>query len=360
MPRRLAALLCLALLGGCTTEEAGRNAVPPAPVHVAPVERGNISRDIDAVGNVRASASVAITPRVRGEIVAVNFTEGNEVQAGESILEIDPRPYAAILAERRANLAKAQAQLQKARRDRSRFGKLAQEGYISRESYDQTVTDETMLAATVAADEAALRQAELDLSFCSITAPISGRIGELKQHKGNMVKESDSAPVCTIDTISPCYVTFSLPEAHLPALLALMREKGLKVTATPIGGKPETGSLTLVDNNVDVKTGAIRLRATFENNAKNLWPGQFVEIRLPLGAIEDTLIVPTRAIQTGRDGAFVYVIGPENKASYRKVAILLERGDKSAVKADLKAGDMVVTEGQVRLGPGAPVQIVGQ
>lgn len=348
----------LCLLCACTNDDPGKSAAPAAPVHVASVERGDMSRELDAVGNVRASASVAITPRVDGEIIEVNFTEGEEVKAGQTILRIDPRPYAAILAEKNANLAKSRAQLQKAKNDRARYARLVQDGYISREAYEQTATDEAALIATVAADQAAARRAELDLSYCSIQAPISGRIGELKMHKGNMVKDNDTGPVCTIDAISPCYINFSVPEAHLSDILAYMKQGELTITAKPIGGRPETGIVTLVDNSVDTKTGAIRLRATFENKSKNLWPGQFVEIKLPLGAIKNAIILPSRAIQTGRDESFVYVVDADGKAIYHKVAKLLDQDGKTAVAADIQPGDRVVTEGQIRLTPGASVLLL--
>lgn len=346
-----------ALIGACSGDRKPE-AAPPAPVRVAIVERGNMTHKLEAVGNVQPSASVSITPRVDGEIVAVNFTEGQEIKAGESILEIDPRPYAATIAEKRANLAKSRAQLRKAQRDRARYGKLVRDGYISQQAYDQTETDAESLHATVEADIAALKRAELDLSYCSILSPITGRIGELKMHKGNMVKNNDTGSVCTIDTIAPCHVFFSVPEAHLPAILDHSGKGSVIVTATPIGGVAEEGKLTLVDNSVDMKTGSIRLRATFENTQGRLWPGQFVEIRLPLEDYQNELIVPTQAIQTGRGESFVYVVDREGKADYRKVHRLLEQNGKSVVRGPLYPGEQVVIEGQVRLAPGSPTHIL--
>lgn len=343
-------------LCSCSGGDASQTAAPPAPVRLAFVEQGDMTRNLEAVGNVRASASVAITPRVDGEIVAVNFREGQDVKAGESILEIDPRPYAAALAEKKANLAKSRARLDKALRDRARFGKLVRNDFISREAYEQSVADAAALAATVSADEAAARQAELDLSFCSVRAPISGRIGELKIDRGNIFKSASGEPVCSISAISPCYASFSVPEAYLPAILEYSRKGSLPVTAIPTGGTAETGELNLVDNSVDTKTGSIRLRAFFENTDRRLWPGQFVEIDLPLGVIENVLIVPTNAIQRGREESFVYVVGPDNRAEYRKITKLLEHDGKTAVRGNLRPGEKVVTEGQIRLAPGSPVQ----
>lgn len=352
----LPVLALLTFLGACGGEDATQMGVAGAPVRTAKVEKGDMLRSIQAVGNVEASASVAITPRIKGEIIAVNFTEGENVLAGESILEIDPRPYRAELNQQQANLAKSRAQLHKARADRVRFGKLGRKGYISKETYEQAVTDAAVLEATVNADEAAVSRAELELSYCSIIAPISGRIGELRLHKGNMVKDNDTGPVCSIDTIAPCYIAFSVPEAHLPAILDYLGKGKVKITATPIGGKPSEGVLTLVGNQVDTKTGSIRLRGTFQNEDKRLWPGQFTEIKLPLGQLRDQLIIPSRAIQTGHDQTFVYAVGTDNKAELRKIRVLLDLDGKSAVEGELAPDEKVIVEGLVRITPGTLVR----
>lgn len=344
---------CLAACGGEPVKQMSR----AAPVHVATVEKGSLTRSLNVVGNVQASASVAVTPRVDGQIVEVYFTEGEEVKAGQPLLKIDPRPYAAELAEKKANLAKAEAQLLKAEHDRKRFAQLVASGYVSREAFEQTVTDAATLKSTVKAAKADVDVASLNLSFCNITAPISGRIGELKMQKGSMVKDNDTGPIATIDTIRPCRVVFSIPEIYLPAIQEQMRNDRLKVSARPVGGQREQGIVTLLDNNVDTKTGAIRLRGEFANAESRLWPGQFVEVQLPLGVLAESIIVPTRAIQTGRDETFVYVVRPDNTAAYRKVKILFENEGKAAVSGELQEGEMVVTDGQVRLAPGLPVKI---
>lgn len=348
--------ISLLLLCGCQSDSV-KNVAPHAPVHVAAAEEGSLTRAIKAVGNVQASASVDVVPRVAGEIVEVNFREGDEVKAGQTLLRIDPRPYAAALSEKKAMLAKSQAQLAKAERDRRRYGQLVGEGYVSREAFEQTATDAAALRATVRADAAAVDVAALDLAYCDIKAPISGRIGELKMQKGAMVKQSDNSAIVSIDTIAPCRVRFAVPEAHLPAILERMRQGPLPVGAAPRGGKPAEGYVTLVDNNVDTRTGAIPIRAEFANNDRSLWPGQFVEITLPLGDIENAVIVPARAVQTGRDESYVYVAGDDGKAEYRKITPLFSSGGKSAVEGDLRPGEKVVTDGQVRLAPGMAVRI---
>jgi len=354
---RLYILFACCILCACQSDNV-KNTAPPAPVMVDSVTRGAITRTLNAVGNVEASATVDIIPRVNGQIMNVYFKEGDDVREGQPLLQIDPRPYAATLAEKKAQLAKSEAQLAKAEHDRRRYGQLVGSGYVSREAFEQTATDAAALRATVRADRAAVDLAALDLAYCDIKAPISGRIGALKMQKGNMIKTGAAESIVTIDAITPCRVNFSVPEPHLPAVQDHMRNGDIAITAIPHGGQPETGRVTLMDNSVDTRTGAIRLRGEFENARRNLWPGQFVEIKLPLGEIEDALLVPSRAILAGRDESYVYVVGPDNKAAYRKVQVLFEADGKSAVAGPLEAGEKVVVDGHVRLAPGVAAQII--
>lgn len=353
----LIATLCLTALWACSGEGERVKGPPSAPVHVTPVAKADVPRVLSAVGNVRASATVGVSPRVTGELVDVRFTEGQEVEAGAPLVLIDPRPFEAALRERRAVLAKSEAQLAKANDDRRRYGKLVDGGYVSREAYEQTATDAAALRATVQADRAAVESAALDLAYCTVTAPIGGRVSALNVDKGNMVKASDATPIVTIDTLAPIYVTFSVPEAQLPLILERMAEGEVAVTATPTGGRPETGRLTLVDNSVDTRTGTIRLRAAFDNPWRRLWPGQFVQVALPLGVAKEALVVPSRAVLAGRDERYVYLVDADGRAAYRKVAPLFEH-EGSTVLEGLKEGDRVVLDGQVRLAPGVPVKIL--
>lgn len=346
------------LIVACSSNDQGHKGIESAPVRVAKVTQESTPRLLRAVGNARASASVGIVPRVAGEIMAVRFNEGQDVVEGQPLIEIDPRPYHAALQEKKGILAKSEAQLAKARDDRRRFGKLVDNGYVSQEAYQQTATDAEALRATVAADRAAVENAALDLAYCTLKAPISGRIGALQVDKGNMVKSGTSDPIATIDAITPIYVTFSVPEANLPVIQKQMESGMVKISATPTGGEPQSGFLTLVDNSVDTRTGTIKLRGHFPNQDRRLWPGQFVEVLLPLGVAENAIIVPSRAVQTGRDESFVYVVNNDGRADYRKVKQLFEHDGKSIVEADLKPGENVVIEGQVRLIPGAAVRIL--
>ena len=354
----MAGVLALgALLCACSSQEKDTGAAR-APVRITRVEEATVPRLVHAVGNVAASAKVSVLPRVAGEIVDVKFSEGSEVKAGDALVLIDPRPYEAVLRERRGQLAKSEAQLAKARDDRARYGKLVGQGYVSREAYQKTATDEAALRATVMADRAAVESAALDLAYCAVKAPISGRAGPLKIDRGNMIKANSSEPIVEIETISPCYVSFSVPETHLPQILALFEKGSLPVSVRPPAGEKVDGFLTLIDNNVDVKTGAIRLRATFNNEPRRLWPGQFVEVELPLGQMENALVLPARAVLSGRDGKYVYLVDEENRAALRNVRVLLEEGGRSVLSGDLKAGDRVVLDGHVRLADGVPVNIM--
>lgn len=225
--------LLAALLNACSGDDGKTVGPPPAPVHVQSVARADVPRLLHVVGNVKASATVGVKPRVTGEIQEVHFKEGQDVRAGESLISIDPRPFEAALREKRGLLAKSQAQLSKANDDMRRYGKLVGGGYVSREAYEQTATEAAALKATVQSDKAAVESAALDLSYCTVTAPISGRVGALNVDKGNMIKTTDDTPIVTIDTLSPIYVNFSVPEVHLPVILERMRRGSVSITATP-------------------------------------------------------------------------------------------------------------------------------
>lgn len=357
-PRLTLLFALLPSLVSCSGSGDDTAGAPPAPVRVAAVRRADVPQLLHAVGNVRASATVEVKSRVTGEIQQIHFTEGQDVTEGQPLITIDPRPFEAILRERRGILAKDQAQLNKAEDDMRRYSQLAGGGYVSREAYDKTVTDVAALRATVQADKASVESAELDLSYCTITAPIDGRVGALNVDKGNMVKNTDATPIVIIDTLLPIYVLFSVPEARLPLIQERMREGPVQVNVTPTGGAAESGMLTLIDNTVDTRTGTIRLRANFDNQGRRLWPGQFVQVELPLGIAVNALTVPSRAVQSGREGSYVYVVDKDNKAVYRTVTTLFEHRDKSVIEGDAAEGDNVVIEGQVRLAPGLPVQVL--
>lgn len=346
------------LVAGCSGDDVRRDGAAAAPVHVQAVSRQDVPHLLHVVGTVKASASVEVRPRVSGEIQQVHFREGQDVKAGDPLLTIDPRPFAAVLREKRGLLAKSEAQLAKALQDRARYGKLVGGGYVSRESYEQTATDAEALRATVQSDKAAVESAALDLAYCTVTAPISGRVGALNVDKGNMVQSSSTTAVLTIHTLEPIYVSFSVPEVHLATILERLRQGAVPVTATPAGGEPARGELTLVDNEVDSRTGTIRLRATFANTDRTLWPGQFVNVDMPLGMVSGALLVPAHAVQSGREGAYVYVADADNKAVLRKVRLLFEHNGMAVLEGEIAEGERVVTDGLVRLAPGLALKIL--
>lgn len=352
-----AIVLTLFLLS-CSNGDSKVSSKDAAPVHVAEVQQKSTPRILHAVGNVRPSESVAIIPRVSGEIVSINFREGEDVREGQELLRIDPRPYEAVLREKKGALARSEAQYAKAMEDRRRYGKLVSNGYVSKEAFEQTATDAASLRATVLSDRAAVENAQLDLAYCTVRAPISGRIGALKIHKGNMIKSGSSEAIVNIDALEPCYVSFSVPERNLPLIQRQMSSGALPLEASPQGGQAQHGIVTLIDNNVDIKTGSIPLRGTFENHSRQLWPGQYVDVTMSLGQFDDALLVPSRAIQTGREESYVYIVNDQNHAEYRKVNVIFSNNGESVVEGDVKAGEKIVIDGQVRLVPGALVEII--
>ncbi|MDR0465725.1 MAG: efflux RND transporter periplasmic adaptor subunit [Deltaproteobacteria bacterium] len=353
---RLSLFLCLAL-AACSDDEGGGRRSAAAPVLLMEVKLHDVPRVLRVVGNVAASATVGVKARVTGELTGVHFTEGQEVQEGQPLFTIDPRPFQASLNEAKSRLERDIAQLNKATEDMKRYGKLASEGYVSREAYDKAVTDAAALRATVRADEAAVESARLQLSYCSITAPISGRAGAIKADRGNMIKANDESPLLVLDSLQPVYVNFSVPEGRLSEILIRQRENTLAIQATPSGGESSTGALTFVDNAVDVRTGTIRLRGAFANENRMLWPGQFVQVTLVLGTDKNVVVIPAKAVQSGRNENFVYVVDALGKAQVRNIVMDPEDDGKMVVREGLVRGDRVVLEGQVRLAPGVPVEI---
>lgn len=347
-------LLC-ALLASCGDEGRGKGEARPAPVRVAQAVRQDVPRTLETVGTVQASSSVEVRARVTGEIAEVCFTEGEDVREGQVLLRIDSRPYEAALREAQGNLAQSEARMRKARRDAGRYARLAEGGYVSRDACEQMATEAAADEAAVRAGRAAVERAALDVAYCTLAAPISGRAGELALHRGNMVRSTETA-MLRIDALSPCHVYFSVPERHLPAVQERMRAGMLRVKATPRGGRPVEGLVGLVDSAVDTATGTIRLRAEFPNEDRALWPGQFVEISLLLGEEPGALTVPAEAILDGEGKRYVYVVR-DGRARYRAVRELFTGGGLAVLASGVEEGELVVTEGQMRLAPDMPVKV---
>ncbi|MGH6988650.1 MAG: efflux RND transporter periplasmic adaptor subunit [Stellaceae bacterium] len=331
---------------------------PPVPVIVAVAVKQPVPVEFGAVGTVETIASVAIKSRVDGQIVKVPVKDGQFVTAGDTVLELDPRLAQAQLDQSRAQLARDTAQLANARRDVNRYRPLAAKQYLSRQQLDTATTSAAAEAAAVQADEAAVESARVTLSYYTVKAPISGRIGYISQKVGNDVKANDVA-LATINQIKPIYVSFPLPQADLPAVRQAMATHPVQVMALPVGGKsaPEQGRLSFFENNIDTATGTILMRATFANPKERLWPGEFCNLTVELSVQPNALTVPSAAVQIGQKGDYVYIVGPGNKAVYRAVTVDRAINGVSVISKGLATGDRVITDGLLRITNGSRVRI---
>lgn len=419
MTRLVAGLSLLALAvaaGGCSDRPG--NAQPPSappavPVGVAEVARRTVPVAVTSVGTVQPYTTVGVKPQVPGQIEQVHFTEGKEVRRGDLLFTIDPRPLQAALRQSEANLARDTAQLRQAeaavgqrraevtqaranlerdvtqmenaRVQEQRYRTLIEQGMIAREQYDQVRTNFAALEATVRADQAAVENAQaaaraaeatvdnaraaikadeamldaarLQLGFTAIHAPMDGRTGNLLVQAGNVVKVGDDTPLVVINQVRPIYVSFAVPEQHLADINAYRARGALQVEALVDGGKrTAVGTLAFVNNTVDPATGTIQLKATFPNADDVLWPGQFVDVSLTLTR-ESAVVIPAAAVQAGQRGSFVFVVKPDLTVESRPVKVGRRVPPDVVVEDGLGPGERVVTDGQLRLVPGARVDI---
>jgi multidrug efflux system membrane fusion protein len=361
----LLAVLAAAGLGtyfvsdGRAREGKGSKGPPPVPVTVAAAQQQTVPIRLTAIGNVEASATVAIKARVDGQIMEVNFREGVTVAKGEVLFRIDPRPYQAALRQAQANALRDSAARDQARSQAKRYQELLDKNFISKEAYAQIRTNAETAEATASASRAGLENARLNLEYCTITSPLDGYVGKILLNSGNLVKANDAAPLAIINQVRPIYVNFAVPEQNLPEVRKHMAIGPLSVDVIPPDpAAPRVGGrLIFVDNAVDPSTGTIRLRAQFDNVEAALWPGQFVNISLRLYEQADAITVPSTAVQTGPEGQYVYVIGPDSLAEIRKVKVQRADGELTVIADGLAKGERVVTRGQLRLGPKTRVQI---
>ena len=391
----IAFALCVAALAlaGCGDrggDAAAKTAArPPAvPVTVSDVTPRDVPVQVKAIGNVQAYATVSVLSLVGGELFKLHFTEGQDVKAGDLLFSIDPRPFQAALLQAQAQLAQHQAQISQAQAnlardtaqhenakvEEARYKKLADGGFVAREQYDQILTNEQSLAATIEADRAAVNtarsvvqadqalveNARLQLSYTEIRAPIDGRTGNVLIHQGNVVKANDVGnPLVVITRIHPIYVTFAVPEQYLERIKRYRAAGDLRVEATTQGPNDRTtpGELSFINNTVDATTGTIQLKATFPNADNALWPGQFVNVVLTLTTERAALVIPSRAIQPGQQGPFVFIVKPDLTVESRPVVVAFAEGSDSVIAKGLTSGERVVTDGQLRLLPGVRVEI---
>lgn len=333
---------------------------PPIPVLVAPVEREPVPARLDAIGTAQTFATLSVKSRIDAQIAEVKVQDGQYVKAGDTLFLLDNRAAVAQVHQMDAQLARDRAQLVNARRDVERFAPLVQKDFVSRQQYDTAATAAQMLDGSVKADEAGLENAKVLLSYYTIVSPIDGRIGMVMAKAGNSVKAND-VPFLTVNQVKPIYALFSVSERELPGIRAAMAAGPVTVRAIPAGdkGAPVEGKLAFFENNVDVTTGTIALRAVFENQDERLWPGQFVNISLTLSVEADALTVPQAAVQIGQSEPFVFVVKPDNTAEARKVKVSRTVDGKSVIAQGLEAGERVVIDGQLRLNNGSRVNIRG-
>jgi len=411
------ALAAAALLAGCSDSASGRSpaaAPPPVPVVVGDAVERTVPIQVAAVGNAQAYTSVGIKAQVAGQIVRVHFTEGRDVRAGDLLFTIDPRPVEAALRQAQANVARDTAQLRQAEaallqqqaevrkaeanleRDLAqlrnaqaqerRYRELMDRELIAREQYDQLRTNLAAMEATVQADRAAIENAKaaataavatvdnvravvrageamvdgvrLQLGYTTIRAPLDGRTGNLLVQAGNVVKANEDTPMVVINQVHPIYVSFAVPEQYLADIKRFRAAAPLRVEAR-LPNQPATlatGELTFVNNAVDQATATIQLKATFANGDDALWPGQFLDVALTLTR-RPALLVPSQSIQAGQQGPFVFVVGPDRTVEARRVVVGTRLGAETIVEQGLRAGERIVTDGQLRLVPGAKVEV---
>jgi multidrug efflux system membrane fusion protein len=330
------------------------------PVKVAVAGQKAVPVQLQAVGTVEAYATVSIKSRLDGQLVGVHFREGQDVKKGDLLFTIDPRPFEAALKEARARLDRDAALADKAEIDARRYAELVAKNYVSSDKFEQFRANAEALRASVAADRAALERAQLNLEYCSIRAPMTGRTGRLLVDQGAQIKANDDkGGMVEIMQIMPINVGFAVPQQHLSDIKTHMAAGPLKVEADIPESrlKPEAGTLSFLDNKVNTQTGTVLLKGTFANKDRLLWPGQFVTATLTLTTRSDAVIIPTVAVQVGQDGQFVYVVKPDMSVESRPVKPGMSVGDDVVIDRGLAAGERVVTEGQLRLVPGAKVQI---
>ena len=354
-------LAICAVLAGCSshqTKSAKAGGPPPAvPVGVATVKESDFDVYLTGLGNVQAYNTVSLKTRIDGQIMQVNFREGQEVKAGDLLILIDPRPYEVALAQAQATLQKDEAQLANAKAQYERNKVLYEQGVIAKQDLDTLQASFGTYEGTIAADKAAIDNAKLNLTYCRIVSPINGRVGLRQVDPGNYVTAAGNTPMVTITQLHPIAVVFTLPEDQLQDVARQMKAGSLEVDAYSRDDQTKlaTGRLETINNQIDQTTGTVQLKAIFDNPDNTLWPNQFVNAHLLLKKLRDAITAPASALQRGPDGNFVYLVDGQNQAQMQQVKVDLTQGTTIVVGSGLKAGDRVVTDGQEKLQAGMKV-----
>ncbi|HEU5336234.1 MAG TPA: MdtA/MuxA family multidrug efflux RND transporter periplasmic adaptor subunit [Terriglobales bacterium] len=357
-------LLVLLSLTNCGKTDArastarGRfHGLQTVPVSVAIVERRDFPVYLNGLGSVTAFNTVSLKSRVDGQLVQVAFREGQEVKKGDLLAVIDPRPYQVALDQAQATLLKDEAQLRNAQLDLQRYKGLVADGVISHQQVDTQEALAGQMQGTVDADKAAIENAKLNLTYCHITAPVNGRLGLRLIDPGNMVHANDTNPLLVITQLQPIAVIFTLPEDSLPVVAQHMRGAPLKVEAYSRDDQTKlaTGTLLTIDNQIDQTTGTGKLKAIFDNHERDLWPNQFVNVRLLVEVRKNATVVPAAAVQRGPQGTYAYIVKSNKTVEVRPVTLALTQGNMTAIAQGIAPGEVVVTDGQDKLQSGSKV-----
>jgi multidrug efflux system membrane fusion protein len=366
--RPLAALLLAGSLAGCSGAASdaptpggasgGRGAPAPILVTTATAVQKPMAVQVRAVGNVEASSSVGVRPQVSGALLDVGFREGDDVAAGQLLFTIDPKPFQVALKQAEAALARSTAQAKGMGAQRTRSEELFAKGLLPRSEREAVATQLEVYEAAVAADAAAVDDARLQLQYTKVAAPVAGRTGALLVHPGSLVRANDTTPLVVINQVAPAFVTFAVPARLLPEVSG-GRARALKVLAAPAGSTeaPALGTVSFVDNAVDQATDTVRLKATFPNRDRRLWAGAFVDVALQLSVSERAIVVPNASVQASQQGQFVYVVTSDQTVAARPVEVGWIERDEAVIEHGVEAGETVVTDGQLRLTPGARVSV---
>lgn len=353
----------LVILGGCdkfnrAPAATTGSAPPPAPVMVGVAQARDVPVELRPIASVEPFATVTVRSRVSGQMQKIHVTPGQDIKAGDLLFEIDPRPFEIALHEAEARLDRDIALAKNAQVDADRMAGLRKNNVATQEEADKMQFAAEAAKATVRADEAAIEHEKLQIDYSKIHSPVNGRAGSYLADVGNVIKEDDT-DLLIINQIQPIYVSFALPEQDLARVKQHMQPTApmVDVIIPPDTAARETGQLSFIDNKVDSTTGTIRMRATFANEDRRLWPGQFVQATLKLTIEKDATVVPTRAVQTGQQGKFVFVVRDDLTAELRPVTIRREIGDDSVIDSGLAPGERVVLDGHLRVVPGAKVSI---
>lgn len=355
----LSFLIVASLLPGCSPggRTPAKEPPKPVPVTIGAAVQKNIPIQARAIGSVEAYSTVSVKTMIGGQILKVGFSEGQDVRKGDLLFEIDPAPYQAALKMAEAARARDIALKDNAEREVRRYASLVEKELIPRQQYDQFASSASALEATVQADTAAVENARVQLAYCFIRSPIDGRTGSLLVQSGNVVKAND-ATLVTINQVTPIRVSFFIPEQYLADVRKYKAAGTLKVEAMPQDGKAGAvpGTLSFIGNAVDPATGTIQLKGTFPNTDRRLWPGQFANVVLTLTVRSGAVTVPSQAIQTGQQGQYVFVVRPDHTVEARPLSTGEVFEGETVIVKGILAGEKVVTDGQLRLVPGATVE----